>query len=137
MPEQLTQQEQQVYHYLLDFLAENTYQPSIRDIAKQFGIKSTKTVSDILHALSRKGFIERDRARSRGVRLIGYSTRRGPTVVLVAANPTDREIEVGPDDDFAVLGVVSGVFRSFVPLTPSVPSNGGVAYGRPVSEPVR
>src|SRR5687768_9562115 len=46
MPEPLTNQEQQVYHYLLDFLAENTYQPSIRDIAKQFGIKSTKTVSD-------------------------------------------------------------------------------------------
>ena len=229
MPEPLTQQEQQVYHYLLDFLADNTYQPSIRDIAKQFGIKSTKTVSDILHALARKGYIERDRARSRGVRLIGYSaplqtlpvpyygrvhagepallpehregyitldrrflpgedafflrvqgdsmmgrgildgdfvlvapsapandgdivaarlgeeatiktlTRRGPTVVLVPANPTDREIEVGPEDDFAVLGVVSGVFRSFLPVSPSlpksVPANGSIAYDKPESAP--
>jgi repressor LexA len=61
-----------VYHYLLDFTAENTYQPSIRDIGKQFKIKSTKTVSDLLQSLARKGYIERDPARSRGVNLLGF-----------------------------------------------------------------
>lgn len=72
MAEPLTQLERRVYHYLIDFLAENTYQPSIREIARQFHIKSTKTVSDLLHALESKGFIERDESRSRGVRLLGY-----------------------------------------------------------------
>src|SRR5919199_1730374 len=76
MTEPLTTQERQVYHYLLDYLAENTYQPSIRDIAKKFRIKSTKTVSDILHSLAQKGYIERDRSRSRGVRLLGQSATR-------------------------------------------------------------
>lgn len=203
MPEPLTSIEQRVYNYLLDFLAENTYQPSIREIAREFRIKSTKTVSDILQALAEKGYIQRDRARSRGVRLLGYSThggtqpvpyygkiaagepsllpenrlgyitldrrflpaddvfamkvrgdsmigrgindgdyvvvhpstpakdgdviaarigdeatvktlgRRGATIVLQPANPNDREIEIRPSDDFAVLGVVCGVFRSF------------------------
>ena len=203
MPEPLTSIEQRVYHYLLDFLAENTYQPSIREIAREFRIKSTKTVSDILQALAEKGYIQRDRARSRGVRLLGYSThggtqpvpyygkiaagepsllpenrlgyltldrrflpaddvfamkvsgesmigrgindgdyvvvhpsspakdgdviaarlgdeatvktltRRGATIVLQPANPSEREIEIRPSDDFAVLGVVCGVFRSF------------------------
>lgn len=203
MPEPLNNVERNVYHYLLDFLAENTYQPSIREIARQFRIKSTKTVSDILQALAEKGYIQRDRARSRGVRLLGYSTysgtqpvpyygrvaagepallpehrvgwltldrrflpgedvfalrvsgesmigrglfdgdyvivqpsvpakdgdiiaarlgeeatiktfnRRGPNVLLQPSNPTEREIEVGPTDDFAVLGVVCAVFRSF------------------------
>ena len=56
MAEQLTKLESSVYHYLLDFTAENTYQPSIRDIGKQ----------------SKKGYIERDPARSRGVNLLGY-----------------------------------------------------------------
>ena len=56
-----------------DFLAENTYQPSVREIARQFRIKSTKTVSDLLHALENKGYIERDESRSRGVRLIGFA----------------------------------------------------------------
>lgn len=77
MPEPLTQLEQRVYHYLIDFLAQNTYQPSIREIAREFQIKSTKTVSDLLHALEHKGYIERDESRSRGVRLLGYSAAGG------------------------------------------------------------
>ena len=72
MAEQLTKLESSVYHYLLDFTAQNTYQPSIRDIGKQFKIKSTKTVSDLLQSLARKGYIERDPARSRGVNLLGF-----------------------------------------------------------------
>jgi repressor LexA len=72
MAEQLTKLESSVYHYLLDFTAENTYQPSIRDIGKQFKIKSTKTVSDLLQSLAKKGYIERDPARSRGVNLLGF-----------------------------------------------------------------
>jgi repressor LexA len=53
MAEQLTKLESSVYHYLLDFTAEHTYQPSIRDIGKQFKIKSTKTVSDLLQSLAK------------------------------------------------------------------------------------
>jgi len=73
MSEALTPLEGSVYNYLLDFTAENTYQPSIRDIGKKFQIKSTKTVSDLLQSLARKGYIERDPARSRGVRLLGFT----------------------------------------------------------------
>jgi len=73
MPDALTPLEGSVYNYLLDFTAENTYQPSIRDIGKKFQIKSTKTVSDLLQSLARKGYIERDPARSRGVRLLGFT----------------------------------------------------------------
>ncbi len=203
MTEPLTPLERRVYHYLIDFLADNTYQPSIREIAKKFRIKSTKTVSDLLGSLSAKGFIERDHSRSRGVRIVGYSgqastqpvpyygkvhagepsllpehrkgfmtmdrrflpsedvfflriagesmigrgihdgdyvlvtpsprakdgdivaarlgdeatiktlTHRGATIVLEPANEADRAIEVSTKDDFAVLGVVCGVFRSF------------------------
>ena len=73
MAEAMTSLEGSVYKYLLDFTAENTYQPSIRDIGKKFQIKSTKTVSDLLQSLARKGYIERDPARSRGVRLLGFT----------------------------------------------------------------
>ena len=213
MTEPLTPLERRVYHYLIDFLAENTYQPSIREIAKKFRIKSTKTVSDLLGSLSQKGFIERDQSRSRGVRIVGQSgqantqpvpyygrvhagepallpdhrlgfltmdrrflpsddvfflrikgesmigrgifaddyvlvspstrakdgdivaarlgeeatiktlTHRGATIVLEPANDAERSIEVGPRDDFAVLGVVCGVFRPFMEQTlqPNLP----------------
>jgi repressor LexA len=203
MSEPLTQLEKRVYHYMIDFLAENTYQPSIREIARKFRIKSTKTVSDLLHALENKGYIERDESRSRGVRLLGFSAtgntqpipyygrihagdpallpehrkgfitvdrrflpsedtfflkikgdsmvgrgildgdyvmvsplarakdgdiiaarlgeeatvktlrHNGSIVVLEPANEADETIEVGPREDFAVLGVVCGVFRPF------------------------
>jgi repressor LexA len=73
MADALTHLEGSVYKYLLDFTAEHTYQPSIRDIGRQFQIKSTKTVSDLLQSLARKGYIERDPARSRGVRLLGFT----------------------------------------------------------------
>lgn len=73
MSEQLTKLESSVHQYLLDFTAEHTYQPSIRDIGKQFQIKSTKTVSDLLQSLAKKGVIERDPSRSRGVRLLGFT----------------------------------------------------------------
>ena len=81
MPEPLSPLEQKVYHYLIDYLAENTYQPSIRDIARQFGIKSTKTVSDLLQSLASKGYIQRDRTRSRGVKLVGVGGTSGPQPV--------------------------------------------------------
>ncbi len=77
MAEPLTPVERKVYQYLIDFLAENTYQPSIREIGSRFRIKSTKTVSDLLHALTEKGYIERDPARSRGVRILGHQGPAG------------------------------------------------------------
>ena len=214
MSEPLTQLERRVYHYMIDFLAENTYQPSIREIARKFRIKSTKTVSDLLHALESKGFIERDESRSRGVRLLGFAaagatqpvpyygrihagepallaehrrgfitldrrflpsddvfmlkvkgesmvgrgifdgdyvmitpsarakdgdivaarlgdeatvktlTHRGATIVLEAASDAERAIEVGPRDDFAILGVVCGVFRPYWEQEPRADASG-------------
>ncbi|HET7462696.1 MAG TPA: transcriptional repressor LexA [Longimicrobium sp.] len=73
MPEPLTKIERRILNYLVDYLKENTYQPSIREIGKRFGIKSTKTVSEHLQALADKGHIERDASRSRGVRIVGMN----------------------------------------------------------------
>jgi repressor LexA len=71
MSNTLTPTEEKVYQYLIEFLAANSYQPSIREIGRQFDIKSTKTVSDVLGNLARKGYIQRNQARSRGLRILG------------------------------------------------------------------
>ncbi|MBI4541010.1 MAG: repressor LexA [Gemmatimonadetes bacterium] len=70
-PLALTEIEQKILEYMVEFLRANTYQPSIRDIAQRFGIKSTKTVSEHLQSLADKGYLERDPSRSRGVRILG------------------------------------------------------------------
>src|SRR5215208_3354034 len=94
MAEQLNSLEQRVYHYLLDFLAENTYQPSIREIGRRFRIKSTKTVSELLDSLAAKGFIERDHGRSRGVRLVGFSSigRQQPVPFFEGVSATEPHL---------------------------------------------
>ena len=113
MSEPLSQLEQQVYHFLIDFLAENTYQPSIREIARQFSIKSTKTVSDLLQALEGKGYIQRDESRSRGVRLIGFAAAG-------ATQPVGCYTRVEPDSpalrDENRSGFIT-VDRRFLPTT--------------------
>lgn len=76
MTDALTATERKVYHYLLDFLSEHTYQPSVREIGRTFQIKSTKTVSELLQSIADKGYIERDPSRSRGVRLLGFAGTR-------------------------------------------------------------
>jgi repressor LexA len=85
----LTPIERRVYHYLLDFLAEHTYQPSVREIGKRLRIPSTKTVAEILQRLADKGFLEREAGRSRGVRIVGFSSVGGvqPVPVYSRVNP--------------------------------------------------
>jgi len=71
MPELLTEFERGVLNYLVAYLRRHTYQPSVREIGAEFGIRSTKTVSELLHTLEAKGYLERDPSRSRGVRILG------------------------------------------------------------------
>lgn len=116
MPEPLTPLEQRVYHYLIDFLAEHTYQPSIREIARQFRIKSTKTVSDLLHGLTSKGYIERDQSRSRGVRIIGMAAVGATQPVPVFARAQATQAPFSPEDR---VGFVT-IDRRFVPSADTV-----------------
>lgn len=91
MNDPLTPLERRVYHYLLDFLAENTFQPSVREIGRRFRIKSTKSVAEVLQSLAEKGFIEREGARSRGVRIVGWSSMGHvqPVALYARVNPTE------------------------------------------------
>jgi repressor LexA len=75
MPKPLSDHERRVLDYIVAYLQTNTYQPSIREIGREFSIKSTKTVSELLQSLANKGWIERDPSRSRGVRLLGLEMR--------------------------------------------------------------
>lgn len=79
--ESLTEIERKILDFMVQYLRANTYQPSIREIGRRFGIKSTKTVSEHLHALAEKGFLERDSSRSRGVRILGVDLTTGSVSV--------------------------------------------------------
>jgi repressor LexA len=93
----LTPIEEQVYRFLLDFLAERTFQPSVREIAKHCRIPSTKSVVDLLSSLERKGYVEREPGRSRGVTLVGFAGGVGTVPVPVLRVEAGRS-ELEPYD---------------------------------------
>ena len=53
-----------------EYIAKYGYPPSVRDIMDAMDIASTEGVSTHLRALCRKGYIERDKGVSRGIRVI-------------------------------------------------------------------
>ena len=91
MPPNLSEIERKILDYMVEYLRANTYQPSIREIGEQFGIKSTKTVSEHLQALADKGFLERDPSRSRGVKILGVDLNpQAISVPCFSRLPEDR-----------------------------------------------
>jgi len=159
MPEPLTKIERRILNYLVDYLKENTYQPSIREIGKRFGIKSTKTVSEHLQSLADKGHIERDASRSRGVKIVGmnlypqvvsvplYGTIAAGTPALLRDNVTqDYEIDrklVGSADSFFMqvkgdsmegAGILDGDLVVVEPADPEDVRNGEIVAARLDSE---
>lgn len=91
----LTRIEAELYEFLLDFLAEHTYQPSVREIGKALKIPSTKSVADMLNSLADKGYVRKEPGRSRGLALVGFAGALGTVPVpLVALRPDTGELEI-------------------------------------------
>ena len=111
MPDSLTEIERRVYHYLIDFLAENTYQPSVREIGRRFRLKSTKTVVDILQSLALKGYVTREAGRSRGLRLLGFSSigQTQPVPLYARINTAEPVLDDGNRERFVAMD------RMFIP----------------------
>lgn len=63
----LTDRQAQVLRFIGVYRDAHGYPPTIREIAKQLGIRSTNGANDHLKALERKGYIRRDSTVSRGI----------------------------------------------------------------------
>ena len=84
----LTDKQANVYRIIVKYLAEGI-PPTVREICREAGIKSTSTVHGILEVLEEGGYITRNAGNSRGIRLMG-STPSAQIPVLgkvTAGNP--------------------------------------------------
>ena len=61
----LTERQQEVLDFIQAKIDRDGYPPTIREIGAELGIRSTNGVNDHLKALERKGYINRDGAKSR------------------------------------------------------------------------
>lgn len=69
MNNSLSDKQQNVLNYLKSSIDDKGYAPSVRDICKDVGIKSTSTVHAYLKKLTQLGLIEMDTTISRSIRL--------------------------------------------------------------------
>jgi repressor LexA len=69
MARDLSERQESILDFIREFIEENQFPPTIREIGKRVGISSTSVVKYNLDALQRKGLLERDRDISRGIRL--------------------------------------------------------------------
>ena len=93
--EQLTPRQQQVLDYIESHIGQHGYPPTLREIAAHLGISGTLGVMKHLQALEKKGYIEKDVASSRGIRLSGRpkETISLPIVGRVAAGSLQPALE--------------------------------------------
>jgi len=85
--EALPPRQKQVLEFIKEYVAQNEYPPSLRDIAAHIGVSGNVAVISHLEALERKGFIRRDTGSSRGIVLI---REKQPEVVQIPIVGTVR-----------------------------------------------
>ena len=77
----LTARQRAVLSFLIRFLEERGYPPTVREIALHFGLKGPRSPKKRLDALEEKGYIRRRPGKSRAIEVIGASPSRSYRLV--------------------------------------------------------
>lgn len=88
--EPLTDRQKKVLSFIQKHQGEYGYPPSVREIADHIGAKWSHGVERHLEALQKKGYIEREAVKSRGIRLARTDT--GVTVPVIGRITAGRPI---------------------------------------------
>lgn len=78
--EKLKPKEQKVYNYIVNSVKNNGFAPSVRDIMRDLGYKSTSTVHMYLNRLDTLGYIRKEDGKSRAISVVNDDM---PTVSAV------------------------------------------------------
>ncbi len=84
MPKTSSKQEEMLA-YIQEFILENGYAPSIREIGAAVGLKSTASVSYHLNQLQQKGRLNYEAKKKRAISMPGAKTPQIPIVGVVTA----------------------------------------------------
>ena len=57
-----------------DYLVANGYPPTVRELSRMLGLRSTATTQQHLRALARKGYLEHDPVKARALRVVWKET---------------------------------------------------------------
>jgi repressor LexA len=79
----LTPRQTEILDFLYEFRRKEKIVPTYREIADNFGFKSTKAATDHVYALEKKGYLRRHSGRSRGIELLNSSPLSAPKAIGV------------------------------------------------------
>ncbi len=71
----LTDRQQQIWNYLVEYVDAHGYPPTVREIGEEVGLASPSTVHAHLANLERAGLLRRDPTKPRALELIGRERR--------------------------------------------------------------
>jgi repressor LexA len=71
----LTARQQEIWNYLVEYVDQHGYPPTVREIGEQVGLASPSTVHAHLANLERAGLLRRDPTKPRALELIGRERR--------------------------------------------------------------
>lgn len=66
----MRKRQKQIYDFIKGYTEENSYPPSMREIAEGVGLSSSSTVHGHLSRMKRKGYVDFEPSRPRTLRLI-------------------------------------------------------------------
>ena len=78
---EITQVQKNVLNYIADFIDQNGYPPTVREISEHFE-KSIRAVQDNMLALQKKGFISLAQKKSRSIRILVDERQKGPKMFV-------------------------------------------------------
>jgi repressor LexA len=83
MRKKLTKRQQQVLDFIINYLRDTGYPPTIREVAKEFKI-SSKGAYDHLTAIEKKGYIKRNPTKPRAIEIMDFVHGKvsGPVVEI-------------------------------------------------------
>ncbi len=92
--EMLTGRQQEIWDYLVDYVDQHGYPPTVREIGEAVGLASPSTVHAHLANLERAGLLKRDPAKPRALELVGRDREAAPAATI-ARLPLVGQIAAG------------------------------------------
>jgi repressor LexA len=90
----LTGRQQEIWDFLVDYVDQHGYPPTVREIGEAVGLASPSTVHAHLANLERAGLLKRDPTKPRALELVGRERQEAPAATM-AQLPLVGQIAAG------------------------------------------
>lgn len=109
---ELTERQEFVYDYILDYVSKHPYPPTVREIQRHLKIKSTSTVQYALDALHNAGYITKSGNKMRAIELTCDSRKNQALMVPIVGSIAAGEPILADQNISEYLPLPSNLYNS-------------------------